>query len=89
MSLIFLAQNNLNKKENNINILMLFLINIRIGEMSSVHSSTVTGILVRMFWVWPPQNIYPWQKSSSEVTEVFKKPGQGFVTPSAGKVQKI
>lgn len=57
--------------------------------MSSVHSSTVTGILVRMFWVWPPQNIYPWQKSSSEVTEVFKKPGQGFVMPSAGKVQKI
>lgn len=57
--------------------------------MSSVYSSTVTGILVRMFWVWPPQNIYPWQKSSSEVTEVFQKPGQGFVVPSAGKVQKI
>lgn len=53
--------------------------------MSSVHSSTVTGILGRMFWVWPPQNIYPWQKSSSEVTEVFPKPGQGFVVPSAGK----
>lgn len=30
---------------------MLLLINIRIGEISSVHSSTVTGILVRMFWV--------------------------------------
>ena len=68
---------------------MLFLINIRIGEMSSVHPSTVTGILVRVFWVWPPQNIYPWQESSSEVTEVFQKPGQGSVTPSAGEVQKI
>lgn len=66
---------------------MLFLINI-IGEMSSVHPSTVTGILVRVFWVWPPQNIYPWQESSSEVTEVFKKPGQGSVTPSAGEVKK-
>lgn len=39
--------------------------------MSSVYSSTVTGIFVRKFWVWPPQNIYPWQKSSSEVTEEF------------------
>ena len=68
---------------------MLFLINIRIGEMSSVYPSTVTGILVRVFWVWPPQNIYPWQESSSEVTEVFQKPGQGSVTPSAGEVQKI
>lgn len=53
--------------------------------MSSVYSSTGTGILGRLFWVWPPQNIYPWQKSSSEVTEVFPKPGQGFVVPSAGK----
>lgn len=25
-----------------------------------------------MFWVWPPQNIYPWQKSSSEVTCISK-----------------
>lgn len=39
--------------------------------MSSVYSSTVTGIFVKKFWVWPPQNIYPWQKSSSEVTEEF------------------
>lgn len=53
--------------------------------MSSAHSSPVTGILGRMFWVWPPQNIYPWQKSSSEVTEVFPKPGQGFVVPSVGR----
>lgn len=53
--------------------------------MSSVYSSTVTGILGRLFWVWPPQNIYPWQKNSSEVTEVFPKPGQGFVVPSTGK----
>lgn len=57
--------------------------------MSSVYSSTVTGILVRMFWVWLPQNIYPWQKSSSEVTEVCLKPRLGFVVPSAGKIQKI
>lgn len=61
---------------------------MRVGEMSSVHSSTVTGTLVNMFWVWPPQNIYPWQKSSSEVTEVFPKPRLGFVVPSAGQVQK-
>lgn len=53
--------------------------------MSSVYSSTATGILGRLFWVWPPQNIYPWQKSSSEVTEVFPKPGQGLVVPSAGR----
>lgn len=54
------------------------------GEMSSVYSSTVTGFLVRMFWVWPPQNFYPWQKSSSEVTE---KPWEGFVVPSTGEAQ--
>lgn len=40
--------------------------------MSSVYSTAVTGILVTMFWVWPPQNIYPWQKSSSEVTNISK-----------------
>lgn len=40
--------------------------------MSGVYSSTVTGIFVRKFWVWPPQNIYPWQKSSSEVTKNFQ-----------------
>lgn len=46
--------------------------------MSSVHSSTVTGILVRMFWDWPPQNTYPWLKRSSEVTAVFPKPQAGI-----------
>lgn len=56
--------------------------------MSGVHCSTVTGILIRMFGVWPPQKFYPWQKSSSEVTEVFPKPWQGSVVSSAGRVQK-
>lgn len=40
--------------------------------MGGVYCSIVTGILVRTFWVWPPQKVYPWQKSSSEVTEVSK-----------------
>lgn len=56
--------------------------------MSGVHSSTVTGILIRMFWVWLPQNIYPWQKSSSEVTEVFKNPGRDLLCLQLAKSRK-
>lgn len=56
--------------------------------MSSVHSSTGTGILGWVFWVGPPQNFYPWQKSSSKVTEMISMPREGFVVSSAGKVQE-